>query len=115
MLCSTTVGRTVLSVGRPPTARSVGNRPSRRNPIARALARSTELVPRSIYLVALQYRTPIYEQGNWPRLDFLFENGRVLHEIQINNSRISCVPVNISLIFRVARVLIVNNRCPVLL
>ena len=44
-----------------------------------------------------QYRThQIKKQEIWSRLDFLFENVRVLHQLQYNDSRISYFPANLS-------------------
>ena len=37
------------------------------------------------------------KQEKWPRLDFLFENGCVVHYSQYNDSQISHFPVNPSL------------------
>ena len=46
-----------------------------------------------------RYREPYKKQENWPRLDLLFENGCILHEIQYNNTRISYFPVKLRLPF----------------
>ena len=44
-----------------------------------------------------EYRAPYKKLENWSSLDFLLGNGCVLHEIEYNDSRSSCFPVNLSL------------------
>ena len=46
-----------------------------------------------------EYRAPNKKLENWSSLDFLFENGCVLHQIQNNDSRITSFPVRLSLPF----------------
>ena len=49
--------------------------------------------------VGLQNRTPAKnkKQESWSRLGFLINNGRVLHQLQYNDFRVSYIPVKLSL------------------
>ena len=46
-----------------------------------------------------EYRAPNKKLENWSNLDFLFENGCVLHWIRYNDSRMTCFLVRLSLLF----------------
>ena len=59
--------------------------------------------------VALQFTTPNKKQEIWSRLDFLFDNGFVLHYVQYNGSRFFFFfPVYLSLAFFVLLVYVVG-------
>ena len=44
-----------------------------------------------------QHRTPGNDQESWSKVDFLFESGCVLRELQCGRSRCSYFPVNLNL------------------